>query len=491
MVVIPDRHTRWYQGIQRIYRNAVVKHLRTTLRDKYPQDWESVLQKPFAKEWSTIVESADLPRKIGAISSTLRDAADYLGVNHFYNLFDVHFELLFPAQGGTTPQVRKQEKASVLSWAREIKIVRDPESHPPSEDMDLHDVVRQLDTARRICSKFDRQATDELTALIKHLYSDRPTDFEHDEKEASHGQPIQTSPHSRPYAEALLLGPVQALGLTSRVEQAEHLASNAPADAACLYAGIAEVLRERFPGHADRFEQLRATALRAAGDSETSHDLLMQLAIRDLWERAEPKLISEVANGVEGLHKEVDAVRQVRGRALVHFGRCHEYSGELEKLAECFDSLGPVDEFAPVIAALFAEAALADRAFQFVLDRNENLRRAAIGGNTEVELRVRAALGDAGVSDVWLDLIRGCRQINLVQIIIARIWQMAKKESAFLAYRVATPRHCLKSKKPFSTRCRSLYSARSYSRFSRRLLLGGITGFIPRSVAVSMISLVS
>ena len=86
MVVIPDRHTRWYQGIQRIYRNAVVRHLRTTLRDEYPQDWESVLRKPFAKEWPIIVESANLPRRIGVISSTLRDEADYLGVNHFYNL---------------------------------------------------------------------------------------------------------------------------------------------------------------------------------------------------------------------------------------------------------------------------------------------------------------------------------------------------------------------------------------------------------------------
>ena len=406
MVVILDRHTRWYQGIQRIYRNAVVEHLRATLRDKYPQDWESVLQRPFVKEWPTIVENADLPRKIGAISSPLRDAADYLGVNHFYNLFDVHFELLFPAQGETAPEARKQEKATVLSWAREIKIVRDPESHPPSEDMDLHDVVRQLDTARRICSKFDRQTADELAALMGHLYPERPTDFGNDDKEASHRQPIQASRRSSLYAEALLLGPVQALGLTSRVEQAQHLASNAPADAACLYAGLAEALRERFPRHADRFEQLRTTALRAAGDSETSHDLLMQLAIRDLWERAEPKVISEVENDIEGLHNEVDAVRQVRGRALVHFGRCHEYSGELEKLAQCFDSLGPVDEFAPVIAALFAEAALADRAFQFVLDRSENLRRAATGGNKEIELRVRAALGDAGVSDEWLDLIR-------------------------------------------------------------------------------------
>ena len=405
MVVTPDRHTRWYQGIQRIYRNAVVKHLRTTLRDKYPQDWESILQKPFAKEWSTIVENADLPRRVGAINSALQDAADYLGVNHFYNLFDAHFELLFPEQGETNSEARKQEKAAVLGWAKEIKTVRDPESHPPSEDMDLHDVVRQLDTARRICSKFDTQAADELAALMSTLYSDRPTELGHDEKEASHHQPIQASLRSRLHAEALLLGPVQALGLTSRVEQAHRLASNAPTDAACLYAGIAEALRERFPGHADRFERLRATALRAAGDSEASHDLLMQLAIRDLCERAEPKLTPGVASSVEELHKQVDEVRQLRGRALIHFGRCHEYSGELEKLAECFDSLGAVDECAPVIAALFTEAALADGALQIVLDRNEILRKAAAGDNTQIGLRVHAALGDAGVPDFWPDLI--------------------------------------------------------------------------------------
>ena len=165
MDVTPDRHTRWYQGIQRIYRNAVVNHLRNTLRRKYPQEWESVLQKPFAKEWPTIVKNADLARQIGVISSTLRDAADYVGVNHFYNLFAVHFELLFPAQGETTPEERKQEKDVLLGWAKEIKTVRDPESHPPSDDMDLHDVVRQLDTAWRICSKFDMQAANQLAAI--------------------------------------------------------------------------------------------------------------------------------------------------------------------------------------------------------------------------------------------------------------------------------------------------------------------------------------
>ena len=171
----------------------MVKHLRTSLRDKFPEDWESVLQKPFAKEWPTIVANADLPGRIGAIKSTLRDAADYLSVNHFYNLFDVHFDVLFPAQGKTITLARQQEKAAILNWAREIKIVRDPESHPPSEDMDFDDVVRQLDTARRICAKFDKQATDELEALKSQLYSERPTDFGHEEKEAPNRQPIQAS----------------------------------------------------------------------------------------------------------------------------------------------------------------------------------------------------------------------------------------------------------------------------------------------------------
>ena len=405
MDVTPDRHTRWYQGIQRIYRNAVVSHLRTTLRVKYPQDWESVLQRPFAQEWATMVKNAHLSRTIGVISSTPRDAADYLGVNHFYNLFQVHFDLLFPARDETNPDARKQEKAAVLGWAKEIKTVRDPESHPPSEDMDFHDVVRQLDTARRICSKFDKRAAAELAALLSFLYSERLTDFGRVGKEPPHSQPGQATPPSDLHAEALLLGPVQALGLASRVEKAQQLASDAPADAARLYSEIAGALRGRFPGYADRFERLRATALRSAGDSEASHDLLMQLAIRDLWERAEPNVGSEVVAGVEELHKEVDAIRQARGRALVHFGGCHEYSGELEKLAECLDNLGPDDVFAPVIAVLYAEAALADRAYQLVLDRRESLQRAATSGTTEIELRIRAALGDAGLSDVWADLI--------------------------------------------------------------------------------------
>ena len=211
--------------------------------------------------------------------------------NHFYNLFEVHFELLFPAQGETTTEARKQEKAAVLNWAKEIRAVRDPESHPPSDDMDLLDALRQLDTAQRICSKFDMQAANQLAALASHLYSDRPRDFGRGEKEASHRQPIQATPPTHLQAEALLLGPVQALGLRSRVEASSTTGIRCAGPMPLASMQKSQKLSvSGFSGYADRFERLGAMALRAAGDPEASHDLLMQLAIRDLWDRAEPKV---------------------------------------------------------------------------------------------------------------------------------------------------------------------------------------------------------
>lgn len=213
------------------------------------------------------------------------------------------------------------------------------------------------------------------------------------------------STHNRIDADALLLGPIQALGLTSDVEEAQRLVSESPADAAELYEEVAQSLRDKFPGYADRFERLRATALNLAGASDASHDLLMKLAIRELFDRAEPQLSAEVSHNLEGLSKEVDEGRKARGYALMLFGRCHEYSGELEKLADSFDNLETEEEYAPFIGALLVEAALADRAFDVVLKRHESLRRLDAGGNTQIAIRIRAALGDAGVPGIWPDLI--------------------------------------------------------------------------------------
>ena len=105
-------------------------------------------------------------------------------------------------------------------------------------------------------------------------------------------------------ADALLLGPVQALGLSSEVEDARRLTDESPADAAETFAEVARSLREKFPAYADRFEMSQAKALKSAGSVDESHDLLMKLAIREVFERAEPHLSSEVARDLEALCKE-------------------------------------------------------------------------------------------------------------------------------------------------------------------------------------------
>ena len=54
--------------------------------------------------------------KLGELDSQLVDEFDLLGVNHFYNLFDVFFDDLFPDE---------ENKVVRMSWAAgSVRIVR-------------------------------------------------------------------------------------------------------------------------------------------------------------------------------------------------------------------------------------------------------------------------------------------------------------------------------------------------------------------------------
>ncbi|MCY3661128.1 MAG: HEAT repeat domain-containing protein [Caldilineaceae bacterium] len=214
-------------------------------------------------------------------------------------------------------------------------------------------------------------------------------------------------------SEALLLGPVQARGLTEKVEEAGRLAQTSPEKAAKAYRVIADELREHFPAYADRFDLLQAKSLKDAGNPAASHDVLMKLAIGDLIERAEPKPSSEVTSAFNELHDDVHETQQAREAALRSFVQWHEHPQALEDLAYWFDALGPDDEYAPVIATLIAEAAVADREFRIVLDRVESLRRAGENGDRKTALRVSLALADAGVEGDRVHLIRQAEELRL------------------------------------------------------------------------------
>jgi len=136
-----------YEAVQRTYRNAVVAHIRENFRNAFPRDFEERVKKPFDL-WEEIVQAADASAAGGLVAHHHKDAFDYLDVSHFVVLFEQHFDLLAPTEG-FPPEVTKKLKQQVLGYIREIKIVRDPLSHPPESDLDAFDALRAVDNAVR------------------------------------------------------------------------------------------------------------------------------------------------------------------------------------------------------------------------------------------------------------------------------------------------------------------------------------------------------
>jgi len=167
-----------YEGIQRIYRNAVVSYVRKRLKDVYPQDFSEKLRAPFEKEWAQLSQNAQERRKTGEISAEINDDFDLLGVNHFFNLFDAQYERLLAAKAGPDEHQEKLNKQTVLQWIKTIKNLRDPLSHPSEQDFSYEDSFVLLDCARRVLL---RLSLGDDAAKLKDLLDDlsgRPMSME-------------------------------------------------------------------------------------------------------------------------------------------------------------------------------------------------------------------------------------------------------------------------------------------------------------------------
>src|SRR6266404_867324 len=138
-----------YEALQRIYRNALVRYVRTKMTAVYHSDFGARLRKPFEKEWDKMKASAEERRKTGELSTEILDDFDLLGVNHFFNLFDANHEVLCPYTDRADRDQRAKEKNALLGWMKTIKNLRDPLSHPSDEDIVFEDAFTLLDCARR------------------------------------------------------------------------------------------------------------------------------------------------------------------------------------------------------------------------------------------------------------------------------------------------------------------------------------------------------
>ena len=156
-------NTICFEGICRVYRNAVVDHICVTLSAKYPDDWQERVRKPFKKEWETIRKNAESARNKGLVSEPLKDPEDLLGVNHFESLFRDHFDDLFPNLRDMPESDRKDLRGKVLSRAHEIKEVRDPSlGHPAEADMTPKEGADLLSDAEFILKHIDQDAAQKV-----------------------------------------------------------------------------------------------------------------------------------------------------------------------------------------------------------------------------------------------------------------------------------------------------------------------------------------
>ena len=153
-----DNTTILYSSIQRIYRSAMVDLIRSTLEAPKSGGIEAV-QKLFAKkqesgrtQWEEIRSAAEQRRSggTGELSTPVRDEYELIGVEHFYNIFQAHFDLLCPVHAKKPKGEKKQACQVLLAWIKQIKNVKDPISHPTTDDISYDDSWNVLYNARKI-----------------------------------------------------------------------------------------------------------------------------------------------------------------------------------------------------------------------------------------------------------------------------------------------------------------------------------------------------
>lgn len=160
--------TRCYEGIQRIYRNAVVRQVRLILQASYPEEHLQRLKKPFQKEWDRIRSSAEERRRTGELAAQIIDDYDLLGVN--FNLLDAHYDVLCDGDQSVDANASKVRKQALLGWTKQIKNLRDPLSHPSEEDFSYEDSFVLLDSARRVLIQLNlHQEAEQIRQLAAEL----------------------------------------------------------------------------------------------------------------------------------------------------------------------------------------------------------------------------------------------------------------------------------------------------------------------------------
>jgi len=166
--------TLCYEAVQRVYRPAVVAHLRKTLKGQFPDRWKKELVNTVGEDvWKLNEENVRARQTSGEIRSKITDDFDLLDLSHFYNLFDKHFSLVFPCKTGESDKERARRKKAILDWTQTVKTLRDPLSHPNEQDFTFQDAFRMIDCAFRVLEALELPDSIQLKNIIDDLAGER------------------------------------------------------------------------------------------------------------------------------------------------------------------------------------------------------------------------------------------------------------------------------------------------------------------------------
>ena len=158
-----------YEAIQRVYRNAVVARIRSGMQAAYPNEYENRVASAFPG-WGDIIRAASRSAVTGVVAHPHQDVFDYLDVSHFPVLLNNYFSALVPVEG-IPPEQIGQVKRQLVSFAGEIKTIRDPLSHPGTSDIDLFDALRAVDNASRALRLLELpEAVEEIELLRREVF---------------------------------------------------------------------------------------------------------------------------------------------------------------------------------------------------------------------------------------------------------------------------------------------------------------------------------
>ena len=159
-----------YQGIQRIFRNAIVGFLRERLPRVFPSDHVQQMKRLFGDSWEKAAANASQSRDIGGTTTPIRDDYDLLGVNHFHDVFDRFFDKLFASGVGHPADQPRPVKSKLLGNLKSIKDARDPLSHPVEEDVPYDEAFGLLVDAKQVLAALGfRQEATEIANLASTL----------------------------------------------------------------------------------------------------------------------------------------------------------------------------------------------------------------------------------------------------------------------------------------------------------------------------------